>query len=445
MSKRILCTAIVIILIVFSGCAAKDDSLVPKVDQYIDLFNKTTTGGQMHGHILVAKDGEVLINKSYGKADYERNIGITEDTIFLIGSVTKPITAIGIMQLQEAGLLDISDPVSKYIPQQTRGDDITISQLLSHTAGLLRDPRVSLYQPISREELVSAIAEAPLIHDPGTQYSYSNAGYNLLAWIIEVVSGQIYEEYLQTNIFSPLGMSSTGAVACNDDLPDNAATGHYVSNSQIRKELASIFELSVFWGAGNVYSTAADLYLMDRALYTGELLALETVDAMMEKGLGWGILDFNGHRGAGHNGLLYNGYSATFQRYPHEDLVIIILMNVSNRDNVGLNIGQVLTTMVLGEDYTLPAVQKQIKLDKADLNKFCGEYQLAGSPVTIRVSGNYLVLDPVGHEFLPSAETDFFAVGSEYRRITFSLDDDGNVYGFKYQECVVEFDAVRIN
>lgn len=440
MRKCLIGAATALLLLSVAACVPND--IARKVDTYIKAFNKATTAGQVHGHIFVAKEGEVLINRGYGKVDYESGASITDGTVFLIGSVTKPITAIAIMQLHEDGLLDISDSVSRYIPEQTRGDEMTISQLLSHTSGLLRDARVNLYHPIARDELVTKIAGEPLLHDPGTEYSYSNAGYSLLAWIVEVVSGQTYEDYLHDHIFAPLGMDSTGAVAFNEDLPGVAA-GHYVVDSQVKKELASVFELSVFWGAGNVYSTAADLYLLDRALYTDELLAQETVEAMMVDGLGWGVMDFNGHRGAGHNGLLWNGYSATFQRYPQEDLAVIILMNVGNRDNVALNIGQVLTTIASGEEYSLPRVQKQIELEEAELSKFAGDYELQGNQVSIRLANGRLVLDPLGQEFLPSSKTEFFAQGSEYRRIVFTLDAQENVSGFKYQECVVEFDAVR--
>lgn len=441
MGNRVLALGLVTLIIV-SGCGQANQGILGQVDRFVEDFNKATTAGQVNGHIFVAREGEVLLNKGYGKADYDSGIDISQDTVFLIGSLTKPITAIAIMQLHDAGLLDISEPVSKYIPDQTRGDEITISQLLSHTSGLVRDAGVNYYQPIAREVLVAIIAARPLDHSPGSQYQYSNAGYSLLAWIVEIVSGQTYEDYLQEHIFSPLGMDSTGAVANNQELP-SMATGHYVADSKVKKELASIFELSVFWGAGNVYSTASDLYSLDRALYTDKVLARDTTELMMEKGLGWGKMEFNGHNGIGHNGLLYNGYSATFLRFPAEDMAVIVLMNVSNRDNVSLNIGQALTTIVSGQEYALPQVQKMITLPEAELQKYAGNYELEGGPVTIRVARDHLVLEPLGYEFVPASETVFFVQGSEYRRIEFSIDANGNVTGFKLRECVVDFTASR--
>ena len=119
------------------GCSmqasVRNRTFINGADQYVEALNKVSTGQKVHGNILVAKDGLVLLNKGYGQANYEESVDFTEDTKFLIGSITKPITAIAIMQLQEKGLLDINDPVSKYIPEQTRGNEITIENLVNYS------------------------------------------------------------------------------------------------------------------------------------------------------------------------------------------------------------------------------------------------------------------------------------------------------------------------
>jgi CubicO group peptidase (beta-lactamase class C family) len=173
-----------------------DGSFTKNADEYIQALNEITTAGKINGHVLVAKNGEVLLSKGYGATDYDTETKITEDTIFLIGSITKPITALAVMQLQEKGALNLSDPVSKYVPDQTEGDEMTIEQLLTHTSGIRSNVNHNFYSYIPKEELIKKIAAEPLQLEPGSSYEYSNAGYSLLAYIIEKASGQSYEEYL---------------------------------------------------------------------------------------------------------------------------------------------------------------------------------------------------------------------------------------------------------
>lgn len=432
------------------GCnmqaSIRNRTFINGADQYVEALNKVSTGQKVHGNILVAKDGLVLLNKGYGQANYEESVGFTEDTKFLIGSITKPITAIAIMQLQEKGLLDINDPVSKYIPEQTRGNEITIENLLNHTSGLSRDVNVSLYHPIPKEELINKAKTQPFISDPGISTIYSNINYSLLAYIVENVSGQTYEEYLEDNIFKPLHMNSTKAAASNNDLPD-MAEGYFVSDSQLNKVSGTIYDVSVFFGSGNIYSTTKDLYLLDRGLYEEKILSRESIVMMYENGYGWGVGELNGNKWVGHNGLLNNGYSSTLLRFPEEDLVVIALLNVSNQDNLSFNIAQVLSLMALGEEIVLPIEKEMISLSGDDLQRFEGEYELEnGSKVSVQSTDNYLMLEPSIRKikFFPYSESHFFAEGVEYRTIEFTSDDNGDINGLLFRECVVEFKGKKV-
>lgn len=440
----------IIISLSFSGCGTQtstnDKYSTEKADKYINALNEICTEQKINGNILVAKDGEILLNKGYGKADYEKDTSFTEDTKFLIGSNTKPITAIAIMQLHEKGLLNIKDPVSKYIPDQTRGDEITIKNLLNHTSGLQRDADVNFYNHISVEELINKIKSQPLIFEPGTKHEYSNCNYTLLAYIIEKVSGETYGKYLEGNIFKPIGMKSTKAVASNKELTC-MSTGYYVSSSKLNKVVSKIYNLSVFFGAGNIYSTTKDLYLLDRALYTEKLLSKETIDIMYENGYGWGSGQLNGYEFIGHNGLLDNGYTSTFLRFTDDDLVVIALMNVRNQDNMILNIAQVLSTMALGEKYILPTKKEKISLNEEALQDLVGKYELAnGNVIMVKREGNCFTLEPSIHKvyFVPYTNTEFYALGSEYRTIEFTSDNNGKINGFLFRECVVELEGKKI-
>lgn len=437
------------ILINISGCEKGFDmGFSNRADAYIKALNNLTTDGRINGHVFVAGNDEILLNKGYGYGDYDNKTEITEDTVFLIGSNTKLITSIAIMQLYQKGSLDIKDKVSKYVPDQTRGDEITIEHLLTHTSGIKKDVVLEFNRYMPKEELINRIASEPLQFEPGTSYLYSNAGYGLLAYIIEKASGQSYEEYLEENIFEPLDMNSTGAASSNEQLP-KMATGYSINNSKLH-EVPSYekFDLSIFFGGGNVYSTAGDLYKLDRALYTDKILSKDMIDSMLANRYGWGSLDVNGHKCVGHNGLLNNGYASTFFRFPDEGLVVIILMNVRNADNIGLNLQQVLSVMAMGGECKLPENKKRIFLSADKLNKFEGKYKLEnGRVIAVKADGDGLVMEPAEIKEIkhfPYSDSEFYAEGSEYRKLKFISDKNGNISSIVIEECIIAIKGKKI-
>ena len=148
-------------------------------------------------------------------ANYEHNIPNTSETKFHLASVSKPFTAVAILLLEEKGLLSVQDPLTKFIPDYPRGDEITIHNLLVHTSGIKNVNVFGNYDreskfPQTPEKLVKLFKDKPLDFNPGEKYSYSNSNYNLLAFIIEKVSGKSYGEFLKENIFNHLNMKDTG-------------------------------------------------------------------------------------------------------------------------------------------------------------------------------------------------------------------------------------------
>ncbi len=168
------------------------------------------------GAAITAKGDKILFEKGFGMADRAKKIPNTPETVFNIGSNTKDFTAVAILQLEAAGKLRVEDPISKYfkdVPQDKAG--ITILELLKHTAGLeeYSGPQgAGDYEPVLRDEFLHREMRSELVSKPGEQMHYSNAGYSLLAAIIELMSGKSYDEYLDENIFQPLHMTHTGFV-----------------------------------------------------------------------------------------------------------------------------------------------------------------------------------------------------------------------------------------
>ncbi len=240
--------------------------------------------GELAGVVTFIGDREgVLDVQVLGQADREHDLPMRRDSLFRIASMTKPITALGIMQLVEAGKLSVNDPVEKHLPEfkgqllldKREGDTvtlkkpsrpITVKDLLTHTSGLPVYPAglADVYQKRqwTLKETTLAISQSPLMFEPGTKWSYCNPGIDTLGRIIEVISGMSYEAYLQTHIFHPLGMVDTTPYPTRDQLRRLAVTygkkdGKLVPTPGGVLDTPSIPRHPV--PAGGLYSTGDDL------------------------------------------------------------------------------------------------------------------------------------------------------------------------------------------
>ena len=258
-----------------SQAAGHHAELASKLESAFDAFAQAQ---QFNGMILVAREGDVVLSKGYGLADRAASTPNDAQTRYRIGSVTKPMTAMMVLMLQERGLLDLDDPICEYVDRcPDAWSNITVEQLLSHTAGVANftqfpDFEATKNQPTTLTETIDRFRDAPLDFPPGERWNYSDSGYILLGQIIETVTGHPYEEVAQELVFAPLGMSNTGYDHNRDDL----AVG-YVNASGAE---ADFVDMSIPHAAGALYSTAEDLLKWDRALAEGSLLAPELQEAM---------------------------------------------------------------------------------------------------------------------------------------------------------------------
>ena len=185
-----------------------------KADEYMNASVKVN---HFTGTILVARDGQPIISKGYGMADYELNVPNSPQTVFRLGSVTKQFTAMAIMMLQERGKLSVSDPICKYLEKcPAAWQPVTIRNLLTHTSGIPNyTDSPDFFEKVATAgytsaSLVDLFRDKPLDFAPSEKYKYSNSGYHLLGLIIEKTSAISYAQFLHENIFKPLGMKSTG-------------------------------------------------------------------------------------------------------------------------------------------------------------------------------------------------------------------------------------------
>ncbi|HEY0263384.1 MAG TPA: serine hydrolase domain-containing protein [Granulicella sp.] len=255
--------------------AARAQDAQTKIDHYMQASVKVD---HFMGSILVAQHGRIVASKGYGMADVKAGIANAPDTEFRIGSLTKQFTAMAILELEAKGKLSVQDPACKYVPDCPRDwGAITIYNLLTHTAGI---PNLRLVEtePITPKQLLALFESKPLDFTPGAKFSYSNSDYDVLGYIIERVSGESYQEFIEKNIFDPLGMTNSGYDSSHPTAKNHAQGYTYSENGY---EPARFMDMSVPFSAGALYSTVLDLYKWDQAVKAGKLIPKNSLDEML--------------------------------------------------------------------------------------------------------------------------------------------------------------------
>jgi CubicO group peptidase (beta-lactamase class C family) len=319
------------------------DTLMVKVKAYLDREGENG----FDGVVLVKIPGNEPMICSYGYANEEQKILNSSQTAFDIGSVTKQFTGAAIMKLQMDGRLNVHDSIGGYLPGLAPDKaSITFHQLLTHTSGLPTDIG-SDSEVMTKEVLLTRINQAPLICAPGTEYHYSHVGYNLLGLLIEAISGEDYESYLQSHLFRPARMKYTGYRA-PDWNSTSIAHGYRYCNDWGSPMDAGWLEDGPSWNrraSGGMLSTVNDLYAWHLALLGNDILDKQAkneyyypeprveVNIIQSSGYGWRVIRTTRNTNAiAHNG--WNGrFYSDFLRYLDEKVTIILLSNKFREGN----------------------------------------------------------------------------------------------------------------
>jgi CubicO group peptidase (beta-lactamase class C family) len=332
-----LCISAVCLLMVVLGAFLTLPGAAKNLDSY--LKDKG-----FEGAALIAKGGEILLKKGYGLANREHNVPNLPKTVFRIASLTKQITAIAILQLEQQGLLDLHDPISKFLPDypEPQGNLITIHHLLSHTSGVaeITDfPNLAEIQrrPSTPKQVIAYFSALPLLFAPGTDCKYSNSGYIILGAVLESITGQVYSYYVKEHIFTPLGMDSSD-METSSLIIANKASGY------VQEAHARYLDMSFPHASGALVSTVEDLHCLRLGL--GSLLNQKNREALFtvhgvnpENSLAYGYGCRVGPQNKGMEGCPESivghfggieGFSAASVYYPDHDLTIILLSNVEN-------------------------------------------------------------------------------------------------------------------
>ena len=403
----------------------------------------------------------VIWKKGFGYADKENKIPMSDNTVVSIASATKTFTALAIMQLQEKGLLDITQPLNKYLPQfnpLTRGenlDDVTIKSVITHSSGIQTDVLKNGDLGSGKyTDVLGFINESYLLYPPGLVESYSNSGYNILGHLVKQVSGQDYPEYIHKNIFMPLGMSNSGFFM--DSLTGRTLV--YSGGESLHdygfRDIAS----------GGIYTSINDFIKYAKGLmhaYNGinspvihtstiqEMFALQTGNVIIEsnkKGLGWFMFKNDSVFAVTHAGDAVTGH-AEICMIPEKNAAALILINSAEGESLkrefsfnfirkfGLSVPDIIPPPVIKEiHFEIEPINLPVEVFK----KHAGHYSQGFSYLTVSFEENNLVLYRDGKQYILKALSENeFVPYEKAGQDSLSVKD-------KERYCFMDFDDFHI-
>ena len=311
--------------------SAFSQNLTNRIDDYITSYS---VAGDFSGCVLVSKEDNIIYRECFGYADDLNEIENTEDSKFLIGSISKQFTAAAILILEQDGLVQLEQNISEFFPSHPIAEEITLHHLLTHTSGLTDIFNIPGLDNANNnwtlKKLAHLILDTEPDFEPGSNYSYSNGGYAILAHIIEKVSEMSYGDFLKQYVLDPLGMSQTGHPSSLDAV-SSLAIGYDPIDFDNRIP-TTLIEIELLKGSGSLYSTVKDLNTWINSLKSRSLLESRSYEKFFKNhgsNYGYGISVYKSMDRSvfGHDGRI-SGYIADYLHYEEDDISIIILGNI---------------------------------------------------------------------------------------------------------------------
>ncbi|MFA0960894.1 serine hydrolase [Roseivirga sp. BDSF3-8] len=416
--------------------AAQDSDLARRLDK---LMTDTYPEGEPGATVIVKQGDDILLRKAYGMADMELQVPMQPENIFRLGSITKQFTAVSILKLREEGKLELDEKITTYLkdyPAET-GDKVTVRQLLNHTSGIpsytsQSDFPTYMTDHLSLSELIDKFKTLPLDFEPGTEWSYNNSGYILLGAIIEAVSGKSYEEYVEQELFAPLGMEHSYYGNVKDIIPGRVE-GYGKDGENII--VAPYLSMSLPHAAGSLVSNVDDLAVWDKALYEGNLLPAESLKeawtgsllangADTRYGFGWQVGQVGEYTSIEHGGGI-NGFRTMMIRVPEKELLVAVLQNREWDAPVNLAVSLAETALNTGGE---PIA---VKIKPKKLKEYTGNYRVTDEAFRVVSIRNDTLFSKrtrqPGFALIPVAKDEFYSPGDNYGRFIFKRDNKGNI------------------
>lgn len=440
-------TTFILVLVLYLNANSQS-----KHDQIEQIMKKYHTFNMFEGSVLVAEQGKLIYKGAFGQANREWNIPNTTDTKFMIGSISKPITAFLMLIQVQKGLISLDKTISDYIPEfnKANGSQITIRQLLSHTSGMpnydiIPDffPRISR-KNYTREEYIKIYMDSALQFKPGSQFFYSSWGYFTLGYVMERVTGKSYSQLMKEDIFDKLGMSSSGSYFHTQVVLKRATGYDYTFGGFTSGDFR---DQSNTMGTGDLYSTVEDLFKLHLAITNHTLLNKELTKEMLKPGIppihygyGWFNRNFkytetdsvatNFHLG------MTDGFIAFMLRIPSTNSMTVILCNASPTDFFGITKDlmkvlynkpvvlkeplQKVTERVLASKGAAAAV-KEYKTLRKDTAKYYVDWIsmnfLVEQLTTLKRYDDARIIGELNAEEFPDRDLVFFTLGKAYEAL----------------------------
>ncbi len=354
MRLRHVKSLIIVLVLTLAGAAHAD-----QVDDYIrgQLQRQRIPGLSL----VIIRNGAIVKAQGYGVTDLRRQTPATPETVYKIGSVSKPILAAGILLLAQNGQLSLTDRLVRFLdgaPASWSG--ITIRHLLTHTSGLVREPPGLDPFKIEREvEILRRAYESPLRFVPGEKWEYSNLGYFALAEVITRVTGRPWSDYIADHIFKPVHMQATRTTT-------TAAVPNRASGYSDNDKLLDAVDWPAVRPSGAFLSTVLDLAKFDAVLDNDTIFTAATRREMWTPvtlndgttypyGAGWMLGPIGDHRAVHHAGGI-PGFKAQFARFPDDRLTVIVLINLDDVDDDGIAAAVAAITLATSATTPAPAI-----------------------------------------------------------------------------------------
>jgi len=427
-----------IALLLFSFVFSTTISAQDLTQQFDDIVSQSYKSDMPGATILVAKNGKTIYRKAVGKSSLELDVDMIPENVFMLASITKQFTAVAILMLEEQGKLSLDDPITKYIPDYpTLGKNITVHHLLNHTSGIKSYTGIGNLVEVARndmtlDELIDYFKNEPMDFDPGEEFRYNNSGYILLGKIIEVISGDTYENFIEKNIFDRLGMKSS-SYGNTRELVKNRVEGYEKNENGYVN--AHFLSMTLPHAAGSLTSTTDDMLKWQNALTNNTFIKATSLDKAINGsslnnsehigyGYGLGEMTLKGSKGYTHSGGIF-GTSTNGIYLIEEDVYVIGLSNCSCND-----IGAVtrnLAAAAIGKPF--PTMKEVVKISEDKMKQWVGAYEFEDGAIrhifmedgklnSMRESETNTVF-----EIFPLSENRFmFEDGIEYK---FSKSTDG--------------------
>jgi D-alanyl-D-alanine carboxypeptidase len=363
---------------------ADDEAWSKRIDAVMSEVYKP---GEPGAAIIVRKDGRTIFRKGYGMADLELGVPVEPDMVFRLGSITKQFTAVSVLMLAAQGKLSLGDEITKYLPDvPTGGKAITIEHLLTHTSGIKSYTNMEEWLPMWRKdmtpgEIIALSKGKPLEFDPGTRWNYNNTGYVILGALIEKISGETYEGFVNAHIFAPLGMKHSHYGNVEPVIPRRVPGYQKGKDGFVN---APYLSMTQPYAAGSLISSVDDMAVWNEAVFSGRLVGKEWLDKAFTPfrlangestgyGYGWFVAKDRGHLSIEHGGGI-PGFTSYEMAFPADGLFICILTNAAAEDRAPEPRAVKIADAVLGR---AEPERKPVALAPGDMDALTGVYENA--------------------------------------------------------------------